>query len=1407
MDDTEMKFTEEHLNSSKTLKVIQQGPIATTSLIETTYGKKFIIKKYNTENAAEARAEYLFLQTSHTDYAVKAIGYLAMDNPVIILAYIEGKNLSNKTFKEWKDYEICLTRLAQTVSIFHARGICLNDIKPDNLIINDGLAYITDLGMATVNLFYERHFRGTPAFAAPEKFTRFSNSFASDIFSLGMVLFFCKHNQTVLDLVGNDEYQKLVVNEELWQKQLELLEDSEIILSMLNHNPSLRPRAIDIAIDLARRHKIALDAIDMTYIESYVFKSQHSAVEKLIKKKNLALDYSDEPQVIENMLSLWVESTGKKLLILDESLFVSQPEVFFKSFPFGYRDINAYQTHLIDWLLEQQITVLLRRNKQLNTTTFFDEIKIKTNAMQIWIGSDSEIKPVTNMEVGELMSRLPAGKIDQQSLKKRLNQLKPFYVRLLFMEMIKSKKHVLENNELTGLLSWIQVSLPLVLVEKLWENWYQLVQDGLLSRKIIIDNNIIWTDSRNSSPAIPDKDLVAKVIELSIKTGFNNIAGDIYFRIHEPDKAIEYWTHYLENLIKTEYFLSAYEFIRQLKKKVKSFPFELQKKEAFLARICGHFELSNTMYDKLISQSEGLVKAVLSVDQAIVLQALKRFDEAIGLYQNAIDLFRLHKDLKSLFRAMNNLGVVYFGLQRYTEAEQLFYDVLNEAKQQNNVQFEAISYLNLSDIQLKRGEWKRVLYYTDKAIPLTLGKQKWNLYANGNVIRARALFALGEFTEAIRILSELRDNPKINENLLQYQEILAWLMFFFGVCSQEKAYELADNTGVNEVSLHEILKRELFFTNLTRKRYLKADSYLQDVSETAIMKAFFDSDIDSIIEKLKDIRNQSEIDLYLYYLTQSILVLPEASFSKLTDEIQESVSLYTYKPVEYLTKKLHSEIQPNLFWAEVADKINSAEEYCELLEISLNVMCQSLRADQYIYFELQNSGFKPLAAIDAKGENIPLDRLLLSKTVLQYISGKEGSFYISPVPQYIESDGHSSILGLGVSTVSGFTVKRQGNIYGVFYCDSTEKLSLDDDKNAMFKILSGLVQSRSDVLFNKENRTGAADIPRPEVSESGYESIIGKNKLMLDVFNKISLVAGHNVNVLITGPTGSGKELVAREIHRRYNSSDEGRQKTPFIAVNCAAIPETLLESELFGYKKGAFTGAATDKKGKILLADNGTIFLDEIGEMPILLQSKLLRAIQERTITPLGSDQDIPVNVRIIAASNQNLEEMVAKNQFRADLFYRLKVMTIELPSLNERREDIPLLAMSFMRKFNDKFHKKVAGFHLEAMKYLQNREWKGNVRELENEIERALLLCNTEYLNLEDFSSEQDSTAGSIFRNLPINWQHFKDYKKRIEDELDKRYIKLLLDEADNNIVSASKIGNLDRMQIYRLLKKKKD
>ncbi|MFO7660108.1 MAG: sigma-54 dependent transcriptional regulator [Candidatus Cloacimonadaceae bacterium] len=643
------------------------------------------------------------------------------------------------------------------------------------------------------------------------------------------------------------------------------------------------------------------------------------------------------------------------------------------------------------------------------------------------------------------------------------------------------------------------------------------------------------------------------------------------------------------------------------------------------------------------------------------------------------------------------------------------------------------------------------------------------------------------------------------ENLLQYQEILAWLLHFYAIYEPEKAFEIVGETDLNISTMHEILRRELFFINFSRRRYLQAAAFLHELDELTILKAFFDSDVDLIVQKLKEIKAQSEMDSYLYYLAHFIRLFPKTAFSGLADEIQEAINLYTFKPVSFLLENKDIFSQPSTYWTELLDKLSLAAAQEEVVELILMHMQRIIKADKYVYLDFQKGKPVPVSGIDETGNRCTMANLLLSRQLLSLIAEKEGYFYLYPVLDYIESDAHSSVLGLGINTVCGYVIRKNNQPRGIFYCDSTRQISSDENSHAMCKILFFIAQAALDAIITTQENQEQAEVSEL-IDETASQTIVGKSEVMREVYNKISLVAGHNVNVLIIGPTGSGKELVAREIHRQYIAKNQVGQKTPFIAVNCAAIPEQLLESELFGYKKGAFTGAAMDKKGKLLLADNGTIFLDEIGEMPLLLQSKLLRAIQEKVITPLGSDQDVPVNVRIIAASNQNLEEMVAQNQFRADLFYRLKVMTIELPPLSERKDDVPLLAMSFLKKFNEKFQKKIKGIHPSTVSYLQKRDWKGNVRELENELERAVLLCDKEYLLVEDFTAESDTTAGSIFRSLPLKWQQFKDYKKRIEEELEKRYIKLLLDEAGDNVTKASQIGNLDRMQIYRLMGKKK-
>jgi two-component system response regulator AtoC len=245
---------------------------------------------------------------------------------------------------------------------------------------------------------------------------------------------------------------------------------------------------------------------------------------------------------------------------------------------------------------------------------------------------------------------------------------------------------------------------------------------------------------------------------------------------------------------------------------------------------------------------------------------------------------------------------------------------------------------------------------------------------------------------------------------------------------------------------------------------------------------------------------------------------------------------------------------------------------------------------------------------------------------------------------------------------------------------------------------------------------------------------------MLDIFDTIRKIAEYKTTVLITGESGSGKELIARAIH--FNSP---RSNKPFIAINCSAIPETLLESELFGYVKGSFTGANKDKKGLFEEASGGTLFLDEVGDLPLSLQVKLLRAIQEEEIRRVGDTKTLKIDVRLITATLKNLGDEIKKGSFREDLYYRLNVLPIHLPPLRERKEDIPLLAETFLSRFSKEMDKKVKKLSPEALQFLTDYSWPGNVRELENTIERAMVLETEEELR-------PDSLPDSV-RNVEVN------------------------------------------------------
>jgi two-component system response regulator PilR (NtrC family) len=309
--------------------------------------------------------------------------------------------------------------------------------------------------------------------------------------------------------------------------------------------------------------------------------------------------------------------------------------------------------------------------------------------------------------------------------------------------------------------------------------------------------------------------------------------------------------------------------------------------------------------------------------------------------------------------------------------------------------------------------------------------------------------------------------------------------------------------------------------------------------------------------------------------------------------------------------------------------------------------------------------------------------------------------------------------------------------------------------------------------------------------EYNFSHIVGKSPEMQKVFDVIQKVSGSDSTILISGLSGTGKELVARAIH--YNSR---RAAAPFIAVNAGAIPESLIESELFGHKRGSFTGAVTDKSGYFKAADGGTLFLDEISEMPLHLQVKLLRAIEQKEITPVGMSTPVTIDVRFLASTNRDLQKEIAEGRFRQDLYYRLNVVEVHLPSLESRKADIPLLVEHFVEKYKTEMRKPIKGVNNEVMRLLMQHEWKGQIRELENIIERAVIFCGGEFISLEDLPEFLHAESG-------VTVSSEKASLETAMNDFERQYITMILRKNNHNKEQAAQDLGISLPTLYRRIK----
>jgi transcriptional regulator with GAF, ATPase, and Fis domain len=380
-----------------------------------------------------------------------------------------------------------------------------------------------------------------------------------------------------------------------------------------------------------------------------------------------------------------------------------------------------------------------------------------------------------------------------------------------------------------------------------------------------------------------------------------------------------------------------------------------------------------------------------------------------------------------------------------------------------------------------------------------------------------------------------------------------------------------------------------------------------------------------------------------------------------------------------------------------------------------------------------------------------------------------------------------SVVALKLSSVICAPLVSQGHASGVLYCGNDRVKGLFD--KTQLDMLSIFASQASIILQNALLLNALrADKDRlsAELKDKRFGEIIGVCPSMMEVFRKLQKVATTDISVLITGETGTGKELIARELHRRSN-----RANGPFVVINCGAIPENLIESELFGHVKGAFTGAVASRPGKFQVADKGTLFLDEIGELPLNLQVKLLRALQEKVVFRVGDSKPERVDIRVVAATNRVLEEEIRASRFREDLYYRLNVVNLWLPPLRERGDDVLIIAKALLSKYADEFGSPVQGFTPQALAAVKKSNWPGNIRQLENRIKKALVLCDKTLLGVEDLDLGRESESPI----LPL---------EKAKEEFQRKYVLEVLERNNGNRTQTARDLGVDPRTIFRYLER---
>jgi transcriptional regulator with GAF, ATPase, and Fis domain len=477
------------------------------------------------------------------------------------------------------------------------------------------------------------------------------------------------------------------------------------------------------------------------------------------------------------------------------------------------------------------------------------------------------------------------------------------------------------------------------------------------------------------------------------------------------------------------------------------------------------------------------------------------------------------------------------------------------------------------------------------------------------------------------------------------------------------------------------------------------------------------------------------------------------------------------------------EFESNALW-KFSSEIHLLRKTSDLQHRFMELIFEAIPAERgsILFAEKSVEEYSSIFPWDRSSEH--RSKIQISRTIGNLVLSKGESVLSNDV---LQSFGEAkSLADSGVRSILAAPLSVRNRVHGLVYLEAPVTFAFSEEH---LRLLTAMASIASIAFENLQHLEWLVEENRKLRNESeGSYGILGESPKIHDVLQFINKVGTTDSTVLILGESGTGKELVARALHEK-----SPRANKPFVAINCAAVTETLLESELFGHEKGAFTGAIAQKKGKFEVADDGTLFLDEISELSPMLQAKLLRVLQERQFERVGGTQPIRVNIRVLAATNKNLKDAIKDGKFRDDLYYRLNVLSVQLPPLRERPADIPLLATYFASQFGIKFQKRIIGISPEARTRLLNYDWPGNVRELQNAIEHAVVLGNTEHILPEDLPDSllESKSAGELSR-----------YHEGVQ-EIKKQLILKALENARGNFTEAAKLLGVHPNYLHRLIR----